>query len=128
MANAAIVTLTNAVPVAVLFGPQKVSTPNAVYTANAASVTSAGRPTLQLGLDIATKRRKTNHVNISLSLPREHTVDEIVKVNDIGWFKGQFILPEEWSDLDRDNLLAMVKDLIAEAVMSELVKDLEPVY
>jgi len=128
MPTAVAISLSNAVPTAIVFSPQKIGTPNAVYSANSFSTTSAGRPILQMGLTPAVAKRPTSHVDYSLSLPFEHVVDGITKVAFTARSKGQFTLPEEMSDTDRDNFLAMNVDLIAEAIMSAYVKDLEPAY
>lgn len=43
-------------------------------------------------------------------------------------FIGEFLLPERGTLQNRKDLLAMVKDLLSDAVVTALVENLEPVY
>jgi len=127
MPSATAITLTDAASADHIYAPQGQESGVASFNDDSAT-TSAGRSKLTLGLSRSSNRRRTDHVNVKITFPFEHTVDGVVRVSHAALFKGSFILPEEMSDTDRDNVKAQVNSLLGSAIVTSYVKDLEPAY
>jgi hypothetical protein len=79
-------------------------------------------------LDRASSGRTTNRVKIQFHMPVEHTVDGVVKVAYTARFFGEFILPEELTQAQRDDFAAYCKNALADTVLNGYLSDLDPAY
>jgi hypothetical protein len=127
MPSATAITLTDASAVDFIYTPQSTSAKLSLFD-NDAATSSAGRSDFSLGLSRATSNRTSDHVDIKLRFPFEHTVDGVVKVSHTALITAKFVLPQEMSAVDRENVLAKVRDLLSDSVITSYVKDLQPVY
>lgn len=127
MPSAATVTLTDAVPANHDFDPVSVDSKRTLLM-NRESTTSAGNMQLILSFSPANASRPTNRVGIRLNVPYEHVVDDITRVSHTARFVGEFVLPEELTSAQRDDIAAMVQDALGEANVIGYVKSLDPMW
>lgn len=118
-----------ATPVAHTFEPAFVQTAKSIFFDRTGSgSTSAGYTRLELGYSMATPKRTTNRVRISLAMPIEKTVDGRAEIACIPRANIDIILPDELTQAERDDMAAYVKNTLANAVVNGYISDLDPVY
>jgi hypothetical protein len=114
-------------PVSHDFEPVSVTPANSLLV-NRDADTSAGQMQLIVGLSPANGSRKTNRVNLRFNMPIEHTVDGVVRVAYTARAICEFVLPEEMTQANRDDFAAYIKNATADAVISGVISDLDPLY
>lgn len=116
-----------ATPVAKTFSPERVSPELSVFTERSAGA-SSGFIRLSYGLDVAKSTRKTNRVNVEISMPVTAIVNGITSLQYTGLFKGYWVLPDQMSPAERADMHAFVTNALANANIKAAVKDLDPAY
>lgn len=117
----------SATPVARTFSPEKVSPGDSVFVERSSGV-SAGFLRLGIGMDPASKNRPTNHVTIALDLPTLQTINGVSSVAYTARFTGKFILPDVMTAAERANARALVANALDQALVTAVIKDLDPLY
>lgn len=118
-----------ATPVAHTFTPQSVTPQRAVLVDRAGSgTTSAGHYELILSFSKAGNGRTTNRVGVRVNLPIEQTVDGRAEIAFTARFNGEFILPDDMTEAERDDIMAFVANAMAHADISDYVEELDPLY
>jgi hypothetical protein len=92
------------------------------------ATTSAGQMQLIAGISPASAARQTDKVNVRFNMPLEHTVDGIVKVSSTARAKLEVVVPDEWSQANRDDLAAFVVNTLADLNIRGLIEDLDPLF
>lgn len=143
MAAIANVTLSDAAgtPVVHTFTPTRVGVEGANLKAlwhdrSANAGVSAGFFTLDMSYSAPSKDRKSYRLGLKLSTPvlevlSNSTVTGIEPaptVSHVPLVQIDFVLPERATLQNRKDLLAMVRELIDETIVTNLVESLEPVY
>lgn len=116
-----------ATPVAKSFSPEKVSPDGSTFTERSAA-SSAGFIRLGVGFSPASGGRKTNRINIDLSLPVLASIGGVNSVAYTGLFKGYFVIPDAMTQAERADLAAFVANALDNASIRAVVKDLDPLY
>lgn len=116
-----------ATPVAKFFAPIAVS-PSISIFAEKTAASSSGFVKLTTKTSPAASNRPTNRVDIDLDLPVLGTVDGTNKVTRVGRFKGYFVIPDTMTADERADLHAYVANALDNALVKELVVDLETFY
>lgn len=65
---------------------------------------------------------------ISISFPVPKVVDGITVPASIARFNGEFIFQENVSDADRKDVYALAKNAFANALLTAIMRDLDPAY
>lgn len=116
-----------ATPVAKSFSPEKVSPDQTTFTERSA-LSSAGFLRFSVGLSPANGGRKTNRVNIELSMPVLASAGGVSSVAYTGIFKGYFVIPDVMTSVERADLAAFVANALDNAQIRAVIKDLDPLY
>ncbi len=116
-----------ATPVAKSFAPERVSPELSVFTERSAGM-SAGFPRITAGYSAANSRRPTSRVDLSLDLPVLGTVGGVTSVANVGRFKGYFVIPDTMDAANRADLHAYVVSLVSDALVLNMVRNLDPAY
>lgn len=116
-----------ATPVAKSFSPEKVSPEGSTFTERSAA-SSAGFVRLGIAYSPASGGRKTNRINVDLTLPVLSTVNGVSSVAYTGLFKGYFVVPDVMTNLERADLIAFVANALDNTLIRGVVKDLDPLY
>lgn len=95
---------------------------------NHEATTSAGKMQLIAGLSPATPARPTDKVQLRFNMPLEHEVDGITKVSSTARAKLELVVPDEWSQANRDDFAAYVVNAISDANIRGIVEDLDPLF
>lgn len=119
-------------PVAHTFAPSRVAPELVTYQDRAAGVV-AGFNTLTIGTRYADKKNGAQKVTIRMALPTlavtaPTTTTGIQPVPTAAYecfFAGEFVMPNGSTPQNRKDLLALVKNLIAHAVVQAAVQDLD---
>ncbi len=113
------------------FKPRSVSPKETILVNDRGSISQAN-PRLTLSFDGSKSSRKTDHANFRLNYPLERSVGDPSfnnsEVKDTAIAKVDFILPITMTSTERADLLALMQDLLSEALAEAYVKDLEPVW
>lgn len=127
MPSAVPITLTDAAMADKVFNPLSVNPRSTVYI-NRDAQSAAASKKITLGFNPASATRKTDHATIRLDFPLEALVDGRYTVTDRAIFDCKFTIPTAFTQAHRADLLAQVRDLLGEAVVTSLVSELEPPY
>ncbi len=95
---------------------------------NEESASSAGQMNLILSYDRRKPSRPTDRIRVQLNIPIEQTVDGVVKVAHTARFDGSFVLPEELTAAQRDDLAAFARNALSDAIIAGYVENLDPMY
>lgn len=127
MPVASSITIADATPTNHVFSPVQVATGRALLL-NKASTIPATNESLILGLDLASAKRSTDRVQTSLYMPFEKTVDGVVQVRSTARFIGDWIIPFDLTDAERNGFYTLVKNFFANAIVSSYVRSRDPMY
>lgn len=127
MPVASAITLADAVPANHVYSPVQVSTGRALLL-NKATTIPASNEQLVLGFDLASARRPTDRILTQLAQPLEKTVDGTVVVRSTPRFVGDWVLPSDMTDAERNNFWTLVKNFIAHAMVQSYVRSRDPMY
>lgn len=109
------------------FLPMVVASQLSIFTERSASF-SAAYPKLTATFDPANGGRKTNRIGFKVDLPVTETVAGIETVTRTLRFEGTFIVPDTATATDRANLHAFVANGLDDALISGIIKNLDPLY
>jgi len=127
MPTAAAIVLADATPSNHTFSPLKVTVESSLLVSREGT-TSAGNPTLIIGLSQAHVNRATNKVSVRLNQPIEQTVDGVVSVRSTPRFEGVFTLPDDMTEAERTDFAALVESAVSDSVVQGYVTALDPMY
>jgi len=109
------------------FLPMVVASAQSIFTERSASF-SAAYPKLTAAFDPANGGRKTNRIGVKVDLPVVEMVAGVESVTRTLRFEGTFIVPDTATATDRANLHAFVANGLDDALISGMVKNLDPLY
>lgn len=92
---------------------------------NTTGVTAATRSKMTLSL---TPGNGVVRFKAALALPKAQTVDGITKVAHVTRGFVEFILPEDGSRDDRRDILTLIRNLLADATVSPMIREMENLY
>lgn len=127
MPSASSISLADGTSTARSFDPQSI-TPASSTLVYRGGTSSAGNTQLILELSPANANRPTNRVKIRVNKPVEQTVDSVTTVAYTARFVGEFVLPEEMTSGELDDILAFAKNAMANSVIGGYVTDQDPLY
>jgi len=116
-----------ATPVAKSFAPERVAPELSTFTERSSAV-SAGFPRLSIAFSPATGKRSTNRIDLKLDLPVLQTIGSVSTVAYVGRFQGYFVVPDTMTAAERADLRAYVANALNNALVTSVVKDLDPLY
>lgn len=96
---------------------------------NTESDTNAGNWSMVLGYSFANARRRTDKIQVRLNLPKEATSSEgVVSVASTARYIGEYIIPDDWTEAERDDLFSLVSSLAGHTIVESYVKSRDPFY
>lgn len=116
-----------ATPVAHNFVPLTV-TPSRTVFVNRESNTSAGNLKVIAEFSPQSPTRPTDRIKISFVMPKEHLVDGVYVVSDVARYSSDFVIPATFTQAEKDDFAAYVKNTLANADIQGLIADLLPFY
>lgn len=131
MPQAATITLADGqgVPVNHDFNPQGAVGPALCEFYNGESTTSAGAMKLALGFSRPTSNRPTTRIKLSFAQPKEALgADGVTRVVDTARCNIEWIVPETFTQAEKDNFEAFCRNAVAHAVVQGYVADSDPCY
>lgn len=103
--------------------PLTASLPSSRWTARSAA-TVAGNRTLEIKCSLATARRATDRFTVLYARPAEVTdTNGAVSVSGIQRFAGEFVIPVNSLNADRNHFAHEVASVVANAVLKAIIKD-----
>jgi len=129
----AAITLTDDQAVDHVFNPQKIEKGVAHYKATAGGV-PAGFPMLSISQSEPSKGGSVYRIKVQLAVPKIDNVTvtggavSTVDVMRTSRFNAEFIIPVQSELVEREDLMAMVRDLLSDAVLDSVVEQLESIY
>jgi len=127
MPTATTVTLADATPTNHDFLPQSVNNGICVMK-NHEATTSAGEWTLVLSLNPHSINRPTDKVEMRLTVPTEHLVDDVTKVAYAAKCIVTVFLPEQMTQAERNDFAALTKNMLANADILDYIEELDPFH
>jgi hypothetical protein len=131
MADIANVSINDATPTAVVFGPRRRGPENSLHVKSAyvaANDFVSADCNLTLGVSPATVKRPTNHVNVGLSFPDPDYLITNEDPIDVARWQIKAIIPDSFTLANRQHFMALGANLMANAVISDAVEDGEGAY
>lgn len=116
-----------ATPIAKSFAPEAISPGHSTFTERSAA-SSAGFIRLSIGTSMASAKRATNRIDVSLAMPVVEIVNGVNTVTRIGRFVGYFVVPDTMTSAERADLAAYVANALDNAQIRAVIKDLDPLY
>jgi len=127
MATAIAITLTDSGATDFVFNPLSITPRQSLYL-NRDSESAVASEKITLGLNPSSKSRQTDHVTARFDMPFEALVDGKYVVTDAAIFECKFTIPSALTSTNRADLLAKVRDLLGDVVVTTLVGNLEPPF
>lgn len=125
------ITLTDNAPVSVVFTP-RVANPEGSILAKrgyvAANDFAAADMFLTLGVSPSSPQRPTTRVKTSISLPDPDYLATDTDTMSVARFKGEWIIPDNFTQANRDHLQALVESWVINANLKAAVEDDEGLY
>lgn len=131
MAAIANISINDATPAAVVFTPRRGGPENSLHVKSAyvaANDFASADCNLTLGLSPASVKRPTTHVNIGLSFPNPDYLVTDENDIDVARLKITGTIPDRFTAANRAHFYALVKNLVADAVITSAFEDLEGAY
>lgn len=128
MPSAANIVIADSVPVSRTYVPQAVGNGDATLVDKTTSTMIAGQSTLVLTFSPASSKRKTDRVGVRLNLPKVVQVASVDTLDSVGRFIGDFVIPDTWTVLDRNNFVTLVANALANSVVKGYGKDRDPLW
>lgn len=116
-----------ATPVAKSFAPERVAPEGSVFVERSAA-SALGFLKLGLKYSAGNSARRTNRVDIDLTMPTTQNLGGLISIADTGLFRGYWVIPDAFTADQRADLHAFVANAIAHAIVKAAVKDLDPAY
>jgi len=116
-----------------VFKPQKIEGGIAFYKDTTGGV-PAGFSTLTISQQEPSNKGSVYRIKIALAVPK---IDDVtvsggsvseVSVVRTSRFNGEFLIPIQSELVEREDLVAMVRDLMSDAVIDAVVEQLESIY
>lgn len=129
MAQAAAIVINDgqATPVATTFAPEQV-TPVLSTFADRASGVAASFRRLKVSTAFANSKSKVNRAKLSVEIPVASVVNGVTTVAYTLRANLDIILPDGATDAQRKDLLAFLKNSLANALVQGALRDLDPLY
>lgn len=127
MAAIANFVVADATPTNTTLYPLRAGLESSIWVGRGAA-TVAGNRKLETKLSLATARRKTDRVTVLFASPREVLVDANTLVQDVARFAGEFVIPDTWTETQRNNFAHEVASTVAAAVIKNIVKNRDVPY
>lgn len=121
MSAIANVVIADAVPANKTLYPLSAGIAESVWQERAA-VSMAGNRRLSAGVSLSHSKRPTDRVNVLFKCPKEALVDGLTTVVNTGVFEGHLVIPEDWTDTERNNFATEVANLMTNAVVKDLAR------
>lgn len=86
------------------------------------SVTIEGNRMLEIKGNLANSRRRTDRITVLYSLPKEVVKDGVTVVESTARFIGEFVMPVNWSDTERNHFATEVASLAGLTPVKATVK------
>lgn len=128
MPSASSLVIADSVPVNRTYIPQSVSNSAVTLVDKTTAAFVSGQGTIVLDFSPVSSKRKTDRVSMRLNLPKNTVVSGVDTVDSIARFSGDFIVPESWTLLERNNFITLVANMLNNAVVKGYVKDRDPMY
>jgi len=128
MPAASALSIADSVPVTRTYTPQRVDAGQATLVDKATYTFIGGQSTLILSFDPSSSKRTTDRIGVRLNLPKVANISGVDTVDSIGRFIGEFIIPESWTTLDRNNIATLVANSFANSVVKGITKDRDPMW
>jgi len=111
-----------------VFKPLVKSEGRVQYVARDADISAASR-TLSVLFRPESNTRKTNRINASLAMPLKRSDGgdpATYSADDVARFNGEWVLPSDMSQSERDELGYMIRSLISDTAIQAASDDLDP--
>jgi hypothetical protein len=128
MPQIATIALTQADAGTIDFNVSKKGTDTVWFRNTSESSTSAGQREFSVLWSASSPSRKTNKSIIRYASPKEHTVDDVVVVDDIARFSCDFRIPETFTAAEREDFIAESTSLLGNALVQAMLEDAEALY
>lgn len=127
MSAFAAITLANSVPANVVFSPARIDSKGIAKWMAPSTVVYDDKPSMTLLVREPQNGSNVARVTGKITVPVMDTVDTSLKLGDaIGSF--EYVLPKQCTLVQRQNIHALLKDLLTEAVITDAVENLASVY
>lgn len=128
MPSASNIVIADSVPVSRTYAPQQISNGLASFVDRTTQSMVGAQSTLVLTFSPLTAKRKTDRIGVRLNLPKVVNVGGVDTIVSTARFIGEFVVPEDWTLLDRNNLEKLVANAFDSAAVLAMVKDRDPQY
>lgn len=128
MPSASNLVIADSVPVSRTYVPQSVSNSAVTLVDKTTALSVSGQGTIVLDFSPVSSKRKTDRINMRLNLPKTVSVSGVETVESVARFNGDFIIPETWVTLERNNFIKLVSNMLANTVVQGYVKDRDPMF
>lgn len=122
------IVIADAVPANRTYSPMVIDRSSATLIDRTTTTFVGGQSTIILALDPVNGKRKTDRITVRLNMPKNKVVDGVDAVESVGRFVGEYIIPEGWTQTDRNNLESLVKNLFANANVTGYVRNRDPMW
>lgn len=116
-----------ATPVAVAFSPERIAPELSTFVDRSSGV-SALYPRISVKFSPAAGNRPTNRVDVDIDYPKASVVNGVSNVASVGRFRSYCVIPDNFDLTDRANMQAFAQNVLANAVVKAVIKDLDPMY
>jgi hypothetical protein len=106
--------------------PLSASIASSMYAERSAN-SVAGNRTADVGLSLASAKRPTDRVTAKYNSPKEQLVDGAYVVSGIGRATIEYVVPQDWTDTERNHFATEVANYAASAAVMNTVKR-DPAY
>lgn len=128
MPSASNIVIADSVPVNRTYVPQQVGNGEATLVDKTTSSIIGGQSTLVLTFSPISSKRKTDRTGVRLNLPKVSSLGGVDSVDSTARFIGDFVVPETWTVLERNNFATLAGNAVKHALIQGYVKDRDPLY
>lgn len=124
------IVINDAVPTARTFTPIQVGPARSVLIEKNVALTAAGMCTIVLDFSMANSKRKTDRVAVRCNVPIERTdsTSGLTSVVGVARYEGTWVNPDMLTVAERNNVEAMVRNLVSHTIVQGYVKSRDPFY